>query len=148
MKPLPFVSVLVLLIAATGVAHAQSPRLVGAAQFLVSSEAAPPPSPCDDSLFVSLQGRSLDSLTTREYEYFMLKTKECGEYRKAAWAGGGKKAPAGTTEQVGISSFSAPSEKHDGSALAAVAIVVGVAALIMTVSLAAGLNDMFSIFGK
>ncbi|MCE9627339.1 MAG: hypothetical protein K8R56_05435 [Candidatus Eisenbacteria bacterium] len=148
MKPLRFVSVLVLMLCAAGVAQAQSPRLVGAAQFLVSSEAATAPSPCDDSIFVSLQGRALDSLSTREYEYFMLKTKECGEYRKAALAGGGKSAPAGTTEQVGISSFSAPAEKHDGSALAAVAIVVGVAALILTISLASGLHDMFNIFGN
>lgn len=148
MKPLPFVSVLVLLLCVAGVAHAQSPRLLGSAQFLVSSEAAPAPSPCDDSLFVSLQGRALDSLSAREYEYFMLKTKECGEYRKAAMAGGGKGTPSRTTEQVGISTFSGHSSENDGNGVAMVALVVGVVAIVLVISLASGLNDMFSIFGN
>ena len=36
--------------------------------------------PCKDSLYVLLQRKNIDSLSQREFDYFVLKTKECGEY--------------------------------------------------------------------
>ena len=42
-----------------------------------------PVSPCDDPLFKALQQKPLDSLPTREYEYFQKKDKECADYRRA-----------------------------------------------------------------
>lgn len=39
------------------------------------------PSPCDDSLFVALQGVPLDSLSIREYDYLRTKEQQCFEWR-------------------------------------------------------------------
>ncbi|ODS29740.1 MAG: hypothetical protein SCARUB_05154 [Candidatus Scalindua rubra] len=38
--------------------------------------------PCKDSLYLVLSKQDLNSLTDREYEYFMLKEKECSEYQR------------------------------------------------------------------
>ncbi len=39
-------------------------------------------SPCKDKLYIELQKKNLDSLSQREYEYFMIKVKECSEFIK------------------------------------------------------------------
>jgi hypothetical protein len=135
MKVLPLVPVLVLSLCAPSLAHAQSPRLVGSAQFLVSATPSALPSPCDDSLFATLQGRPLDSLSTREYEYFMLKTKECGEYRKAAMAGVGKSASTRRKRQVGISTFDDSAPEPDGDAVGLFAITIGILGLLTFISI-------------
>lgn len=41
-------------------------------------------SPCSDSLYIALSHRKLESLTEREYTYFMQKDKDCTEYRRVA----------------------------------------------------------------
>lgn len=38
--------------------------------------------PCNDSLFITLKKNSIDSLSKREYEYFLAKEKECADYNK------------------------------------------------------------------
>lgn len=38
--------------------------------------------PCKDSLYLSLKKIKLDSMSTREYEYYLSKEKECAEYNK------------------------------------------------------------------
>lgn len=35
--------------------------------------------PCDDERYVLLKSKSLDSMSQREYDYFLLKEKQCGE---------------------------------------------------------------------
>jgi hypothetical protein len=137
MKPMSMWVAVVLSCCVVSLAHAQSPRLVRSAQFLVSTEAAPAPSPCDDSLLVSLQGRALDSLSAREYEYFMLKTKECGEYRKAAMAGSGPERRSSRTRQVGISSFNDSAPEPDGNGLALLGVTLGILALVAVISIGA-----------
>lgn len=81
--------------------------------FLSACATAPPksadhamkatPSPCSDSLYVALQSRPIETMTEREYAFFMQKDRECAEFRKSreevreanraasnaeAWAGG------------------------------------------------------------
>ena len=47
------------------------------------AEAAPPSrTPCDDSLYVVLQKKSLDEMSEREYQYFVRKDTECDEQRR------------------------------------------------------------------
>ncbi len=47
-----------------------------------SSQSDTTANPCNDKLFVHLQKKNLDSMTTREYDYYIQKSKECGEYAK------------------------------------------------------------------
>ena len=39
-------------------------------------------SPCDDPLFKDLQQQSIDSMTTRQYQYFMEKQRQCQESKE------------------------------------------------------------------
>lgn len=41
--------------------------------------------PCKDSLYMVLKKIPLDSMSQREYEYYILKEKECSEYRKIVY---------------------------------------------------------------
>lgn len=38
--------------------------------------------PCDDSMYITLKKISIDSLSKREYEYFLAKEKECADYNR------------------------------------------------------------------
>ena len=38
--------------------------------------------PCRDKKYLELKEKDLDSMSTREFEYFILKEKECSEYRR------------------------------------------------------------------
>ena len=52
-------------------------------------------SPCEDSLFVALGKRDLDSLSEREYAYFLEMQRQCGAWNQAAHtsnAGSGQSA--------------------------------------------------------
>jgi len=40
--------------------------------------------PCNDEKYLKLKKKDLDSMSTREFEYFILKAKECAEHRKNA----------------------------------------------------------------
>lgn len=40
--------------------------------------------PCEDSLFVALGRRDLDSLSEREYAYFLEMQRQCGEWQQAS----------------------------------------------------------------
>ena len=44
---------------------------------------SPIPSPCSDSLYVSLKTKTIAQMTEREFAYFNQKEKDCAEFRKA-----------------------------------------------------------------
>lgn len=46
------------------------------------------PSPCSDSLYLALRARPLDSLTEREYAYFVARDRLCAQYQSGAGAEG------------------------------------------------------------
>lgn len=142
-----------LLIDAPPPARGQAP---GAEQFLVQSPAmsvaiadsAPvgTPSPCDDPLLVQLKSRPLDSLSTREYEYFMQKTKECADYRKAVLIDPTPRKPH-TREQTGISSFDPePGELKDGpdsSGVTGLLVFISIVALSISIAALYGMAHLF-----
>lgn len=64
-------AILVVILVLTGCTMAPTPGQV-----------APEDSPCSDSLYVALQDKPLDSMTDREYAYFVEKDRACGEYQR------------------------------------------------------------------
>lgn len=36
--------------------------------------------PCKDRVYIALQKKNIDSLSQREFDYYILKSKECSEY--------------------------------------------------------------------
>ena len=39
--------------------------------------------PCEDSEFINLKSKDINEMSDREYEYFMLKSKECADYNNS-----------------------------------------------------------------
>lgn len=159
MKPVcgPLLFVVLLIVAATP-AFAQAP---GVEQFLVQSPAvsvastdtarAGTPSPCDDPVLVQLKARPLDSLSTREYEYFMQKTKECADHRRAVLLDPTPRKPH-IREQTGISSFDPePGDLEDGPDSGGVTgLLLAISLVALTISIAAlyQLSHIFDGLGR
>jgi len=121
---------------------AAAQALHGVEQFLVDGSAprrvSDPDSPCGDSLFAALRARPLDSLSTREYAYFMMKSRECAEYRRAA---GIDRHPPRT----GISEWSGGDpDDGDSSGVAGLALFVAVISLAVAASAIYGLSHLFA----
>lgn len=66
-------------------------------------------SPCEDSLFVALHARPLDSLSEREYEYFMEKERQCAGWKETT--------EIEETKKTAVSSY---------TALSLVALIAGI----------------------
>ncbi len=81
----------IMLCAAWGSPSSAGERPDSATPFLAQ---APAESPCDDSLYIELRKKSLDQMSQREYEFFLQKDQQCGEYRKWILTRGDRPTPS------------------------------------------------------
>jgi len=104
---------------------------------LAADDEATPTSPCEDPLFRRLQKKALDSLTTREYEYFQKKDKECTEYQKTLLSSEPVvRTPrrGGITDQYTSEQYTSEEVRKTSTATAVLVGIIGTCAFLLLIS--------------